>query len=43
MIFLVVRVDENVINEYYDERVKVFMKDPVHEIHYSRRYICDTK
>ena len=27
MIFLGLRVDENVINEYYDERVKVFTED----------------
>ena len=33
MLFLGLRVDENVINEYYDKRVKVFMKDFVHEIH----------
>ena len=33
MHFLGLRVDENVINEYYDERVKVFTEDPVHEIH----------
>ena len=26
------RVDENVINEYYDEIVKVFTEDHVHEI-----------
>ena len=33
MIFLGLNVDENVINEYYDEKVKVFTEDPVHEIH----------
>ena len=33
MLFIGLRVDENVINEYYDKRVKVFMKDFVHEIH----------
>ena len=37
MLFLGLIVDENVINEFYDESVKVFTEDPVHEIHkYSR-------
>ena len=29
MLFLGLRVDGNVINEYYDERVKVFTEDSV--------------
>ena len=33
ILFLSFRVDENVINEYYDESVKVFTEDSVHEIH----------
>ena len=33
MLFLGLKVDENVINEYYEERVKVFTEDLVHEIH----------
>ena len=33
MIFLGLRVDENVINEYYDNEVKVFTEASVHEIH----------
>ena len=32
MLFLGIRVDENVINEYYDEIVNVFTEDHVHEI-----------
>ena len=32
MLFLGLIVDENVINEYYDEGVKVFTEDHVHEI-----------
>ena len=32
MLFLGLRVYENVINEYCDERVKVFTEDTLHEI-----------
>ena len=43
MLFLGLRVDDNVINEYYDKRVKVFMEDSVHEIHKCSSCICETK
>ena len=43
MLFLGIRVDENVINEYYDERVKVFMEDSVHEIHKCSKCIRENK
>ena len=43
MLFLGLRVDENVINLYYDERVKVFTEDPIHEIHKCSRCIHETK
>ena len=43
MFFLGLRVYENVINEYYDERVKAFMEDPVHDFHKCSRCIRDTK
>ena len=43
MLFLGLRVDENVINEYYDERVKVFTEDYVHEIYKCSRCIHENK
>ena len=43
MIFLGLNVDENVINEYYDERVKVFTEDFIHEIHKCSRCISESK
>ena len=43
MLFLGPRVDKNVINEYYDKIVKVFMEDPVHKIHKCSRCIRETK
>ena len=43
MLFLGLRVDKNVINEYYDERVKVFTEDLVYEIHKCSRCIRETK
>ena len=43
MLFVGLKVDENVINEYYDEKVKVFTEDPVHEIHKFSRCIRETK
>ena len=42
ILFLSLIVDENVINEYYDERFKVFTKDSVHEIHKCIRCISVT-
>ena len=36
MLFHGLRVDENVINEYYDESVKVFTEDFVHEIYNAK-------
>ena len=32
MLFLGLRVDENVINEYYEERVKVLKEESVEKI-----------
>ena len=43
MLFLGLRVDENVINEYYDEGFKVFTENSVHEIHKCSRCIRETK
>ena len=43
MLFLGLKVDDNVINEYYDERVKVFTEDSVDEIYKCSRCIRETK
>ena len=43
MLFFGLRVDENVINEKYDERIKVFTENLVHEIHKCSRCIRETK
>ena len=43
MLFLGLRVDENVINEYYDKKVKEFTEDSVPEIHKYSRCISETK
>ena len=43
ILFLGLRLDENVINEYYDERVKVFTEDSIHKIHKCNRCISETK
>ena len=43
MFFLGLRVDEDVINEYYDKRIKVFTKYLVHEVHKCSWCISETK
>ena len=43
MLFLGLRVDDKFINQYDDKRVKVFMEDPIHEIHKCSRCIRETK
>ena len=39
----ILRIDKNVINEYYDETIKVFMEDSVHEVHKRNWCISETK
>ena len=43
ILFLDLRVDENVINEYFEKGVKVLTEDPDHEIHKCNRFIRETK
>ena len=43
ILFIGLRVDENVINEYYNKRLKVFTKDSDHEIHKCSKCIRETK
>ena len=43
ILFIGLRVDENVINEYYNKRLKVLTEDYDHEIHKCRRCIIETE
>ena len=43
MLFLGLRVDEDVINEYYDKRIEVFAEDLVYEVHKCSWCISETK
>ena len=43
VLFLGLRIDENVINEYYDEGVKVLKENSIHEVYKCSRGISETK
>ena len=43
MLFIVFRVYEDVIYEYYDKRIKVLREDPIYKVHKHGRCIFETK